>query len=343
MPAGRRSRRRSGNTAPVLVAMVIVVAALVFADRLDLLPGRYETPGPTPVPTLSKGQATGVPAIVPTATPTPGPTSTPTATPIPGPVKKTQAPAPQVGAIGAVIVDERSGAVLYEKSSRLQRAPASITKIVTAIVAVERAKPGDVVDVIYDSAELIDSTLMGLYPSDKISLEDLLYGLMLPSGNDAALAIANHVAGSETKFADLMNAKMKDLGLQDSHFANAHGLDARGHYSSAYDMAMVSRFAMRSPLFRQLAAAKSHAVTLWRSGQKVSYDIFNLNKLLSIYPGADGIKIGYTENALRTIVASATRDGHRVYAALMGSTDLWTDTPVLLDYAFDNFAWPAGN
>jgi D-alanyl-D-alanine carboxypeptidase len=160
------------------------------------------------------------------------------------------------------------------------------------------------VDVVYDSSELADSTLMGLYPADKISLEDLLYGLMLPSGNDAALAIANHVAGSKQAFAELMNAKMKELDLTDSHFVNPHGLDVTDHYTSAYDLTMVSRYGMQNPLFRELAVAKSHPVNLWRKGEKMSYNILNLNRLLTLYPGADGIKIGFTENAGRTIVVA---------------------------------------
>ncbi len=319
--------------------MVIVLAAVLVAARLNLFSSGSESSGSRAQVALSPEKTRTSAVIEPTPTARP----TPTATPIPAPVKKTSAADPLVSAAGAAVVDERSGAVIYEKNSRAQRAPASITKIVTALVAIERAKPGDMVNAQYDSAELIDSTLMGLYPRDRISLEDLLYGLMLPSGNDAALAIANHIAGSEAAFTDLMNSKMKELGLTDSHFVNAHGLDARGHYTSAYDMAMVSRYAMQSPLFRQLAAAKSHPVTLWRSGEKMSYDIYNLNKLLAQYTGADGIKIGYTENAGRTIVGSATRNGHRIYAAVLGSDDLWTDTPRLLDYVFQNFSWLDGN
>lgn len=341
MAHSRQSRRKTGNKTPLLTAVVIILAAIVFADRLNLFPWQARTGAPTSVPALSQEPARAGLAVAPTSIPRP--TRTPTPMPIPGPVKKTSVLAPQVSAVGAVVVDERSGAVIYEKDSRLQRAPASITKIVTAIVAIERAKPSDVVDVTYDPGELIDSTLMGVGVGDRISLEDLLYGLMLPSGNDAALAIASHVAGSERSFADLMNEKMKALGLMDSHFVNPHGLDARGHYSTAYDMAMVSRYAMLNPLFRQLAAARTHPVTLRRSGENMSYDVYNLNKLLAIYPGADGIKVGFTENALRTIVGSATRGNHRIYAALLGSTDLWSDTPALLDYVFDNFTWPNGN
>ncbi|MBI2952705.1 MAG: D-alanyl-D-alanine carboxypeptidase [Chloroflexi bacterium] len=322
----------------MLTGAIIIVAAIVFFARLQVLPwqrttdeaGQGATPG-----AVQPGKISA--PLIPTAFPT----FTPTPTPVPGPVKKNSATAPTVSAIGAVAIDEASGSVLYDKNSRLRRAPASVTKIITAIVAVQRGNVGDVVEVKYDPSELVDSTLMGVDNRDRVTLEDLLFGLMLPSGNDAALAIASHIAGSERAFVDLMNGKMKELRLEDSHFVNPHGLDANGHYTTAYDLAMVSRYAMQNPFFRQLAAAKTRTVNRWRAGEKQSYEIYNLNRLLSIYPGADGIKIGFTENALRTIVGSATRDGHRVYAALLGSTDLWTDTPRILDYVFDNFAWPS--
>lgn len=335
MQLRKPGRKGSGNRTIPLVALIILIAALTFAFRLHAFTGFDSGNGAALRPTETVSLAQQI-RPQPTATPTP------TATPLPAPIKKTNAPAPIVSAAGAVAIDERSGAILYEKNPHLRRAPASVTKIVTAIVAIERGNVNDIVAVNYDASELVDSTVMGVNPGDRISLEDLLYGLMLPSGNEAALAIANHIAGSEQAFVNLMNEKMRELGLNDSHFANPHGLDENGHYSSAYDMAMVSRYGMRDPFFRKLAAAKLHPVTLWRDGEKRSYDVFNLNRLLWIYAGADGIKVGFTETAMRTIVGSAVRDGHRVYVALMGSTDLWTDTPQVLDYVFDNFTWPAG-
>jgi D-alanyl-D-alanine carboxypeptidase len=283
--------------------------------------------GPTPA-----GQA------VPTVTPM----ATPVATPIPAPTKTKAAGEPSIGAVSAVVIDDASGAVLYAKNAHMDRAPASITKIVTEIVALEHGQLDDMVTVQYDANELVDSTLMGVNPGDRLTLEDLLYGLMLPSGNDAALAIANYIAGSEEAFANMMNAKMANLGLTDSHFVNAHGLDARNHYTSAYDITMIARYAMRNPTFQKLVAAQSHSVTIYTpSGMKRS-DMTNLNRLLTTYGGADGVKVGYTDNALRTFVGSAVRNGHRVLATVLGSNDLWTDTPPLLDYAFKNFTWPDG-
>jgi D-alanyl-D-alanine carboxypeptidase len=160
---------------------------------------------------------------------------------------------------------------------------------------------------------------------------------MLPSGNDAALAIANHVAGSESGFVALMNAKARELSLDDTQFQNPHGLHAAGHYSTVYDMTMLARYGMQKhPFFVRLSAAK-----YWEVAGRRSYELYNLNRLLTQYKGGDGVKVGYTEEAGKTFVGSATRDGHRVYVGLMKSQNLWEDTPPLLDWAFENFTWPS--
>jgi D-alanyl-D-alanine carboxypeptidase len=253
------------------------------------------------------------------------------------PVKVRDVDPPRITAEMAVVVDERSGAILYGRDEHREVAPASLTKIVTAMVALETGNPAARVTVDVDSRVMWDSTVMGLRPGEEVSLEDLLYGLMLPSGNDAAIAIARHVArGNEGLFAELMNAKVHQLGLRHSHFVNPHGLDADRHYSSAYDMAMLARQGMRNPVFRQLAAAKE-----WEaSGFLQSYRLVNLNRLLWQYPGADGVKIGFTDAAGRTMVVSAQRDGHRIYASFMRSNNLVADGTALLNYAFNAYAWP---
>ncbi len=176
---------------------------------------------------------------------------------------------------------------------------------------------------------------MGIYPGEELTVEDLLYGLMLPSGNDAALALAEHVAGTRERFAELMNEKVRSLGLTGSQFVNPHGLDANGHYSSAYDMAMLAREGMRNPIFRDLASARSYTTSNGKG-----YEVGNLNQLLWRYPGADGVKIGFTNAAGRAIVGSAVRDGHRLYVAMMRSNDIYHDSIALLDWAFDAFTWP---
>ena len=277
----------------------------------------------------------------PTATPVPAPTAMPTPTPTPaGPVRTGSDQPPTVGAAFVAVVDEDSGRLLYDKGAHRRVAPASLTKIATALVALERGDPRARVRVRFDAAELVDSTLMGLHQGDEVSLEDLLYGLMLPSGNDAALAIAEHIAGSKAGFVQMMNDKVRELGLRDTQFRNPHGLDEEGHYSSAYDMVMLASYGMRRyPLFVKLAGARAWTVRSSRG----PYEIYNLNRFLLGYEGADGVKIGYTEAAGRTIVASATRKGHRVYVGLMQSADLVADTTPLMDYVFANYTWPSGS
>jgi D-alanyl-D-alanine carboxypeptidase (penicillin-binding protein 5/6) len=158
---------------------------------------------------------------------------------------------------------------------------------------------------------------------------------MLPSGNDAALAIANHVAGSKAAFVERMNQLTGDLGLNDSHWANPHGLDQGGHYSSAYDMVQFARAGMRDPRFQALAAARSRTVHV--GGR--TYDVYNLNRLIGNVQGADGVKIGYTEDAGRTMVASVTRNGHRIFVGAFNINDQIGDTRPLVDWAFKNFSW----
>ncbi|MBM3204291.1 D-alanyl-D-alanine carboxypeptidase, partial [Candidatus Woesearchaeota archaeon] len=253
------------------------------------------------------------------------------------PLRVRDVPPPVVSAAEAVIVDEASGAILWAKNAHRQVSVASLTKIVTSLVALDRGRLEDRVAIGVDHRTLEDSTVMGLLPGEEFTLEDLLFGLMLPSGNDAGLAIARYIGGSEQGFAAMMNAKADELGLINSRFVNPHGLDEPGHYSSAYDMAMFARHGMlQSQAFRRLAGTK-----VWTArGKRGPYELWNLNRLLyGQYPGADGVKIGYTEDAGRTMVASATRDGRRVYVSFMHSQNLVADAGVLLDYAFNNFEW----
>lgn len=303
----------------------------------------------TPQPVRSGLVAASV-LLAPTVTPSPAFTSTatpipPTPTPLPptptatpgAPIRTGAAAPPNVQAWSIVVVDEGSGALLYSRDPHRHLAPASVTKIFTALVALRYGNPSQQIHVQFDQSQLYDSTLMGLKAGDTFTLEDLLYGLMLPSGNDAALAIANAIGGNETHFVEMMNAEAQDLGLHDSHFVNPHGLDADGHYTSAYDLAMAARHGMTHyPEFRKLAAAK-----LWQVHGTRTYWLYNLNRFLLDYPGADGVKIGYTDNAGKTIVASATRNGHRVYVVLLHCGDIVNDSVPLFNWVFNNFTWPA--
>ena len=252
---------------------------------------------------------------------------------VPAPRRTVEAWPQGISAQYAVLLDEASGEILWGRNAHGRVAPASLTKVVTSLVALDRTRPTDRVTVRVNSRDAYfwESTTMGLTAGQNLSMETLLFGLMLPSGNDAALAIAQHVAGSEPAFAELMNAKAARLGLANSRFVNAHGLDAEGHYSSPYDLAMFSRVGMRDPLFVRLAGTKQYAAE--------GFTLNNLNRLLAMYSKADGTKVGYTDAAGRAIVASATENGHRVYVALIRSYNPTAEAQALLEWAFRGFVW----
>ena len=181
------------------------------------------------------------------------------------------------------------------------------------------------------------STVMGLVPGERLTLQGLLYGLMLPSGNDAALAIAQHVGGTTDNFVEMMNKRAAELGLEDTHFANPHGLDASGHYTSAYDLALITRAAMQRQDFRDIANTQYITVV----GALKTYQMGTLNPLYGRIPGVDGVKTGYTRSAQETFVGSVTRDGHRVYVVLLRSTSRVNDGLALLRWAFASWSWPS--
>ena len=284
--------------------------------------------------------AAGSPAILsyaPLGLRTPAPDRTLMPSPAPwaaAPVQAAPIPVPAVTAKAVAVVDEASGAVLYAFNAEQPLPPASLTKIATAIVAIEGADLDAWTMTDVDSRGLFDSTLMGLFPGDCFRLRDLLRGLLLPSGNDAALALARAVAGSDETFVTQMNLRTARLGLLNTHFANPHGLDADGHRASATDLAMLARYAMQLPEFAAIVGAEDALV----AGSREIL-LHNGNRFLTRYPGADGVKTGFTADAGRTIVASAMRDGHRVYVVLLDAFDREEDAARLLDWAFLTFRW----
>ena len=246
---------------------------------------------------------------------------------------------PKITARAAVMMDESTGQVVYERNSHERRAQASTTKIMTALVTLENARLTDVVTAGPDVK--VEPSVIGLDPGDRLTVEQLLYGLLLPSGNDAAVDLAEYVAGSIPRFATMMNAKAAELGLKDTHFVTPHGLDADGHYSSAYDLAVLARAAMQNPVFARIVATPEYRIE-----GPVRWYFKNNNRLLAVYPGADGIKTGYTDNAGHCLVFSATRGGHRGIVVVLDSEDSFADAAALMDYFFANFTWislpPAG-
>ena len=249
-------------------------------------------------------------------------------------------PVPEVSASAVIVVDDATLAVLYDKDGFTRRAPASLTKIATAIVTVERARLHEEAVSPVHYWELEDSSTMALEPGDVFTLRELLYGLMLVSGNDAAITIAEHVAGTEEAFVAEMNQLVARLGLTDTHFENTEGLSAPGHYSSAWDLAILSRYLMRFPDLRQIVGTEEHTAVGTRGGEPLALELYNHNPLLNYTPGVDGVKTGYTEEAGRTFVFTAERNGNRVYIVLLDTVLRAHDSQALIEWAFENHQWP---
>jgi hypothetical protein len=251
------------------------------------------------------------------------------------PQRVSQMPAPDTTAVHIAIVDDDSGQLIYGEAPYTEVPQASTTKIATTIIALERAPDlNQRIKVTVSASAMVardGSSTMGIEPGQTVSLSTLLHGMMLPSGNDAAEQVAVSLADSRDQYVEWMNQEAAALGLKDTHFVNPSGMDADGHYSSAYDMAMLARYAMRNAAFRDLAASTHY--------KGDGFEMGNLNRLLGVYPGADGVKIGYTDAAAKTIIASANHNGHRVFVSLMHSQDLPGDCTLLFNWVWNTFAW----
>ncbi len=245
---------------------------------------------------------------------------------------------PEITARAAIVVEYPSGRILYQKDARTRVAPASTTKLLTAIMALEYGNLDE--EVVVAPTDLVRGSKMGLRSGERQTMRNLLYGLMLPSGNDAAMTIARHLgeqAGSSaagndpvSRFSSMMNARAAELGLRDTHFVNPHGLDKKDHYSSAYDLASLTWYAMHYPLFNQIVRQPNYDAP--------GHPLKNLNKLIGEYPGADGVKTGYTRRAGLCLVSSATRNGKRVIAVVLNAPEWVEDSTALLDYGFASLA-----
>jgi len=233
-------------------------------------------------------------------------------------------------AAAAVLVEANTGTILYAHNEHERRPMASTTKIMTALVALENAALADRVTVSAQAVRVTGSDA-GLRPGQEMTMLELLYALMLPSGNDAANVIAEHVAGSQEAFADLMTRRAHELGATRTRFANAHGLDDPNHYSTAHDLALLSVTAMRFPTFRQVVRTPSF------QAQSIGLSWQNTNRLLWGFEGIEGIKTGTTSLAGYCLVAAASRDGMQLISVVLGSTDRWSDSTRLLEYGFDEF------
>lgn len=292
--------------------LTATLGAVVWAVSVLAPPALAQSPPPpTPVP------PTGSPSPFPTALETPSPSMDP----------------PELSAAAAALVDLDTGQVLLEHGGKERRPIASTTKIVTALLVLEAVPPDDVVTVSPNAASQTGAT-MGLRAGERISIKELLYGLMLTSANDAAVALAEHIAGSVEGFLERMNDRVHQLGLRASRFESPNGLDDRG-YSTALDLASITVEAYRNPTFDEVVAARFARIP---APQGPDRKLQNRNALLWLYPDAIGVKTGFTSAAGFCLVGAAERDGLRLGAVVLGApTEAFSDTAALLDHGFAAF------
>lgn len=252
---------------------------------------------------------------------------------IPAAARAEPFPAGQMTAKSQILIEAHTGKILYEKNARTRLYPASTTKMTTLLVALEQGCLDDTV-VVGENAANTEGSSMDLEAGERLKFIDLLYGVMLVSGNDATVAVAEHTMGSVENYAAAMTKLARSLGAYDTNFVNTSGLPAPDHYSTAYDLAKIASYGYQIPLFREIVATRQkeiHAIEPVKT-----HLLKNTNKLLFDYLGANGIKTGYTEAAGECLVASAERGAVRLIAVVMHAEDerRWEEAAALLDYGF---------
>jgi D-alanyl-D-alanine carboxypeptidase (penicillin-binding protein 5/6) len=273
--------------------------------------------------------ATVAPTAKPASSRSPRPLPTRPA-PTPRPI-----PPPSINAAEIALVNLDTGRFLWQSNSRAAWAPASLTKIFTAMVAVDLIGLNGTVTVPSSIASLPgDSTLMGVTPGERLTVRQLLYGVFLRSGNDAAETLASAVT-TRTTFVNDMNAKAIRLGLRTTHFDNPSGLDESGHYSSAYDLAIASMY-LESHYGALVSIAATPSIAIAASSTHKAFNLVSLNKLLWTYPGTYGLKTGWTDLALGCLITTSSRGGHRILAVMLGAPagTAYAQMPAVLDYGF---------
>ncbi len=306
-------------------AVQTVVALASATDVIDTpLPRVHPSIAPTPSPSPSPAPA---PSVAPARSQTA--VRLPVATPRP-------IPPPDVTAQELALVNLDTGRFLWQSNSRSAWAPASLTKIFTAMVALDLMRLDTVVTVPASVSQLPpDSTVMGLTPGEQVTVRQLMYGVFLNSGNDAAETLASAVTSRATFIAD-MNAKAARLGLHTTHFQNPTGLDAAGHYSSAYDLAVAATY-LEYHYGSLISIASTPSITFPATATHKTFVLTNLNKLLWTYPGTYGLKTGWTDAALGCLITTSSRGGHRILAVMLGAPNgtAYAQMPAVLDYGFE--------
>ena len=239
-----------------------------------------------------------------------------------------------VSAKAAVLIDASSNRILYSKNADARLPMASTTKIMTALVALELGDPNQSY-IIPDKAVGVEGSSIYLVKGERLTLRELIYALMLESANDAAEAIAIIIAGSVEAFADIMNQRAAELGLENTHFENPHGLDHQDHYTTAYELAKLTSFALRNDAFREIVSTNKKTIP-FNNGESARL-LVNHNKMLRTYQGAIGVKTGFTKRCGRCLVSAAERDGLTLVAVTLNAPDDWRDHTSMLNWGFDNF------
>lgn len=247
-------------------------------------------------------------------------------------------PIPSLSAKSSILMDIPSAVVLYEKNPQMRMFPASTTKIMTALVSLDHYRLNDIITV--GSFEK-EGAQMGLKTGDLVTVQSLLYGMLVNSGNDAATVLASHYPKGNKAFVSEMNHKAKSLNLYNTHFVNADGFSDTGQDISALDLARLATVALQNPFFAKVVSTKTTDVS--DASQKRFYHLENVNKLLGTVPGITGVKTGWTEEAGECLVASAERNGHKIISVILGSSDRFRETARLLEWGFNNFTWQAVN
>jgi len=315
-------RRRAA--AVTLIGLLAAGGTLAWQLRTDDPPAKAAG-------TTAQKQETSAPAPTATVEVTPpGPTEGPALLIRQGPLAS-HAFTPPLGARGALLVDSTTGTVLWGRNPHARRPIASTTKIMTAVLALEHLRLDDEV-LIRRGIRLIEPFREGLQPGERVPVRKLLYGLLLYSGNDDAVALGQEVGGTNSGFVRLMNEKARELGLRDTQFSNSSGVVDEGNWSSAWDLAALTRYALEKPRFRAIVAIQTKRVT-WPAPTYAKVYV-NKNRLLTTYPGADGVKTGWTTKAKHCLVASARRHGIHLIAVVLGSPNAYRDARRILNLGF---------
>jgi serine-type D-Ala-D-Ala carboxypeptidase (penicillin-binding protein 5/6) len=302
------------------IAVVLLPSASVASEQAEsILELRIESPAST---------ESGTP-IAPQVPPLPAESKAPVAFEKIGSGRE-----PDIKGASAVLVDADTGQILYSRKPDYRRPVASITKIMTAMVVLDHCDLDGYV-VTSTAASKVPHTSLNLRAGERLTVRDMLYGLMIRSANDAAHALADHVSGSVPRFSQLMNRKATDLGLKDTHFRNPHGLYVDGQYSTAYDVSVLAREALRNPTFDQIVGTRSRTIKRSHNTQDVTLQA--RSPFMRNYEGADGIKSGYTRQSGYCYVGSATRDGWRLISVILKSDNASRDAMALTEYGFQNF------